>query len=192
MLLCRYSVACSPMWASMYFTASPTVAIFSASSSGISTPNSSSSAITSSTTSSESAPRSSTNEDPGEISSAATPSCSTTMFLTRSKMDAIELPTPPWYSGTSRYTLFVPVSCSGEHRWQNAHGRLRDSVGAFCAPHFCVLTLSHDQSAVHIQDLSGDVRCVVRGEEDHRGGYFLRFPCPPQGDLLQKDFHLIG
>src|SRR5438309_11771735 len=82
------------MWASIYFTASPTVAIFSASSSGISTPNSSSRAMTSSTTSSESAPRSSTNEDSGETSSTATPSCSTTMFLTRSKTDAIEPPTP--------------------------------------------------------------------------------------------------
>jgi hypothetical protein len=47
---------------SMYSMASFTVAIFSASSSGISMPKASSKAITSSTVSSESAPRSSTNE----------------------------------------------------------------------------------------------------------------------------------
>src|SRR2546425_6536958 len=52
-------------------------------------------------------------------------------------------------------------------------------------------TSAHDQPAVHIQDLSGDVRCVVRGEEDHRGGYLLRFPRPPQRNLLQEDLHLV-
>src|SRR5438309_4506027 len=69
---------------SMYSTASLTRVIFSASSSGISMPNSSSKAITSSTVSSESAPRSSTNEASGVTSSSSTPSCSTMMLLTLS------------------------------------------------------------------------------------------------------------
>src|SRR5690606_19636369 len=54
--------------------------------SGISHSNSSSSAITSSTVSSESAPRSSTKEALLLTSSSLTPSCSTTIFLTRSSM----------------------------------------------------------------------------------------------------------
>src|SRR5437867_2587953 len=69
-------------WDSMYLMASPTVEIFSASSSLISRWNSSSRAITSSTVSSESAPRSSTNEAVGTTSSASTPSCSTMIPLT--------------------------------------------------------------------------------------------------------------
>src|SRR5258707_6900520 len=71
-------------WESMYSIASLTRVIFSASSSGISMPNSSSNAITSSTVSSESAPRSSTNEASGVTSSSSTPSCSTMMLLTLS------------------------------------------------------------------------------------------------------------
>src|SRR5436309_2113531 len=67
---------------SMYSTASFTRVIFSASSSGISIPNSSSNAITSSTVSSESAPRSSTNDASGVTSSSSTPSCSTMMLFT--------------------------------------------------------------------------------------------------------------
>src|SRR5690606_35650053 len=66
--------------------ASCTVVIFSASSSGISVSNSSSRAITSSTVSRESAPRSSTKEALLVTSSSLTPSCSATIFLTRSSM----------------------------------------------------------------------------------------------------------
>src|SRR6478672_13456115 len=68
----------------MYSTASLTRVIFSASSSGISMPNSSSNAITSSTVSSESAPRSSTNDASGVTSSSSTPNCSTIMLFTLS------------------------------------------------------------------------------------------------------------
>src|SRR6185295_11203216 len=71
-------------WESMYSTASFTRVIFSASSSGISIPNSSSNAMTSSTVSSESAPRSSTNDASGVTSSSSTPSCSTMMLFTLS------------------------------------------------------------------------------------------------------------
>src|SRR6476619_6777292 len=64
--------------------ASLTRVIFSASSSGISIPNSSSNAMTSSTVSSESAPRSSTNEASAVTSSSSTPSGSTMMLFTLS------------------------------------------------------------------------------------------------------------
>src|SRR5262249_23625122 len=76
---------------SMYSTASFTRVIFSASSSGISIPNSSSNAITSSTVSSESAPKSSTNEASGVTSSSSTPSCSTMMLFT---LSATAIPPP--------------------------------------------------------------------------------------------------
>src|SRR5207253_9698821 len=71
----------------MYWTASPTVTIFSASSSGIWMPKCSSSAITSSTVSSESAPRSSMNFACGVTSSSSTPSCSTMISFTFSSTD---------------------------------------------------------------------------------------------------------
>src|SRR4051812_17267582 len=70
-------------------TASPTVRIVSAASSGISQPNSSSKAMTSSTVSRLSAPRSSMKLAPSVTLSASTPKCSTTIFLTRSPMSLI-------------------------------------------------------------------------------------------------------
>src|SRR6478735_7406881 len=76
----------------MYLLASPTVLIFSAASSGISTPNSSSKAITSSTMSRLSAPRSSMKLASGVTLSSSTPRCSTTIFLTRSAVSLICCP----------------------------------------------------------------------------------------------------
>src|SRR5690606_34943921 len=73
----------------MYSMASPTVCIFSASSSGISIPNSSSNAMTSSTVSRESAPRSSTNEASPVTFSASTPNSLMIMSLTLDSMSAI-------------------------------------------------------------------------------------------------------
>src|SRR5690349_24634367 len=52
--------------------------------------------MTSSTVSSESAPRSSTNDAFGVTSSSFTPSCSTTIFLTRSSIVLICLDTSRW------------------------------------------------------------------------------------------------
>src|SRR5439155_14288876 len=75
----------------MKSTASCTVRIFSASSSGISSSKASSKAITSSTVSSESAPRSSTNEALGVTSPSSTPNCSTMICFTLSSTGAIAL-----------------------------------------------------------------------------------------------------
>ena len=69
---------------SMNFTASATVRMVSAASSGISIPNSSSKAITSSTVSRLSAPRSSIKLAASFTSPASTPRFSTTIFFTRS------------------------------------------------------------------------------------------------------------
>src|SRR4029077_10659455 len=77
---------------SMYSTASLTVVIFSASSSGTSMPKASSNAMTNSTWSSESAPRSSTKDAVGVTSASSTPSCSTIICFTRSSTLAIPIP----------------------------------------------------------------------------------------------------
>src|SRR5271163_2927843 len=79
---------------SMYSTASFTVVIFSASSSGTSIPKASSNAMTNSTWSRESAPRSSTKCAVGVTSSSETPSCSTIICFTRSSVLAIQLSSP--------------------------------------------------------------------------------------------------
>src|SRR5689334_3682880 len=71
----------------MYWMASPTVTIFSASSSGIWMSKCSSRAMTSSTVSRESAPRSSMNFAVGVTSSSSTPSCSMMISFTFSSTD---------------------------------------------------------------------------------------------------------
>src|SRR5215470_1982231 len=71
----------------MYWMASPTVTIFSASSSGIWMSKCSSRAMTSSTVSRESAPRSSMNFAAGVTSSSSTPSCSMMISFTLSSTD---------------------------------------------------------------------------------------------------------
>src|SRR5471032_3377527 len=75
---------------SIYLTASPTVTMDSAASSGISMPNSSSNAITSSTVSRLSAPRSSMKDAVSVTLSASTLRCSTTIFFTRSAVSLID------------------------------------------------------------------------------------------------------
>src|SRR5512141_3113605 len=113
-----------------------TVVIFSASSSGISVPNSSSSAITSSTVSSESAPRSSTNEDSFLISASFTPSCSATIFLTRCSTLSIHLLLPceggvkkrPY--STRRPCAYAVLHSIHEHAAIDVQRDARDVAGA--------------------------------------------------------------
>src|SRR5207248_1573035 len=83
---------------SIKLTASLTVTIFSAASSGISHPNSSSKAITSSTVSRLSAPRSSMKLAFSVTFDSSTPRCSTTIFLTRSATSLIRS-YPQWLAG---------------------------------------------------------------------------------------------
>src|SRR5262245_11294442 len=127
---------------SMYSTASLTRVIFSASSSGISMPNSSSNAITSSTVSSESAPRSSTNDASGVTSSSSTPNCSTMMLLTLSAtaIQASSLPVP------QPCRILLPANQKSTirgFRWQNPRYR------------------SHVHATIHGQHLTGDICCLI-------------------------------
>src|SRR5271169_2005015 len=142
----------------MYSTASFTVAIFSASSSGISIPNASSKAITSSTVSSESAPRSSTNEALGVTSPSSTPSCSTIICFTRSSTLAILIVPPISRSGTLGCTqescapLFdLPILCGANRPVNLSNSKLQQ--------HFEHSARVH--AAVHTENLSGDVTGLV-------------------------------
>src|SRR5512135_2825800 len=125
----------------MYLIASPTVVIFSASSSGISTPNSSSSAITSSTVSRESAPKSFTKEDSFLTSDSFTPSCSATIFLTRCSLD---IPDSPTLIKVQKAQAFYQTCAEFQNN-----------------------TLLHIHSTVHMQRDSGDVSCARTGQESH-------------------------
>src|SRR5712692_1380385 len=106
----------------MYSTASFTVVIFSASSSGTSMPNASSNAITNSTWSSESAPRSSTNDAVGVTSASSTPSCSTIICLTRSSTLAIPVPPRSFITLTFNLCLLAPglVACTTRAEYSRA------------------------------------------------------------------------
>src|SRR3990172_8607757 len=96
--------------------ASPTVTIFSASSSGISRSNSSSNAITSPTVSRDSAPRSSMNLAVGVPSSSSTPSCSQMISLTRSSTGFAMNQSPPTMVGMSNpWTLHIKTAVDVKH-----------------------------------------------------------------------------
>src|ERR1700675_962625 len=142
--------------------ASPTVVIFSASSSGISRSNSSSKAITSSTVSSESAPRSSMNFALGLTSSSSTPSCSTMISLTRSSTG--------FAMNSSRYRV----------DW--THTADAASTPDVASP--SRQPLLHVQTAVHVDGLPRDVGGAVAGQES----YYLRH-LPRRTDSLER--HLL-
>src|SRR5436309_951989 len=107
---------------SMYSTASLTVVIFSASSSGTSMPKASSNAITNSTWSSESAPRSSTNDAVGVTSASSTPSCSTIICFTRSSTLAIPVPPRSLIALTFDLCLLIPglAACTTRAEYSRA------------------------------------------------------------------------
>src|ERR1700693_3464875 len=142
--------------------ASPTVVIFSASSSGISRSNSSSKAITSSTVSSESAPRSSMNFALGLTSSSSTPSCSTMISLTRSSTG--------FAMNTSRFRV----------DWTHTADAASppDAVSLPRQPPL------HVQAAIDMDGLPGDVSGAVAGQES----YHLRH-LPRRADTLER--HLL-
>src|SRR5262245_59403421 len=121
--------------------ASPTVTIFSASSSGISRSNSSSNAITSSTVSRESAPRSSMNLAFGLTSSSSTPSCSQMISFTRSS------------TGLAMTT-------------SSRRNELRNRM---CPPKPAghLFAYLHVQAAVDVDHLARDIGRPVTGEEAH-------------------------
>src|SRR5690348_8231672 len=97
-----------PLFWSIYSIASRTVVIFSAASSGISTPNSSSNAMTSSTISRLSAPRSSMKLASSVTLSGSTPRCSTTIFFTRSAVSLMGLLPPFRFCRSPSDALLTP------------------------------------------------------------------------------------
>src|SRR3954452_20474845 len=122
--------------------ASPTVLMFSASSSGISTSNSSSIAITSSTMSRLSAPRSSMKEDSALISSSPTPSWSAMMDLTFASMFVADMASLHNAAG---------LDLRAAYRALAAFGTTRNDL--------------HVHATVDLQNLSRDVRGIGRREE---------------------------
>src|SRR5438876_591183 len=142
----------------MKSTASWTVRIFSAFSSGISISKASSKAITSSTVSKESAPRSSTNLASGTTSSSSTPNCSAMIFFTRSSMAAIDFATS------------LPSLQQAPHCARPLH------------------TSHHDHSAVHVQHVPRDIRRCRRDQKPHGFGYIVGGSEPAQRDLLEQGF----
>src|SRR5690606_25134207 len=178
-----------------------TEVIFSASSSGISHSNSSSRAITSSTVSSESAPRSSTNDALLVTSSSLTPSCSTTIFLTRSSMvlmglllQAEWLLVEPARGCAARVSLIhkadsVVKSRGHWHPRENAgHSEACAAFGVLFGS--CGPVSGHVHAAVHVQGLAGDVAGVRAGEEGHGAGDVRRFAEAAQRDLAEH--RLLG
>src|SRR5918993_4029638 len=167
-----------------------TEVIFSASSSGISIPNSSSNAITSSTVSSESAPRSSTNEASLVTSSSLTPSCSATIFLTRSSTVLIGLmsltlcahdracrPGPPFYA-TDPPLATRTLSC-------------RLFLKAFSAKK-AFLCSCHVHPAIDVQGLAGDPGRVRPCQETDSCGDILWPTEPTERNLRREPLALRG
>src|SRR3954462_10448277 len=145
----------------MYSTASRTLLIFSASSSGISIPNSSSKAITSSTMSRESAPRSSVKLASRVTSSSSTPSCSTMMLLT--------------FSATA--IAFPP------HSMVVGPGRARARPAVLTQRRFASPWERSDvQPPRHVQGMPGDVPRLLAGEEEDGRGDVVHGAQALEGD----------
>src|SRR5262249_19029171 len=134
--------------------------IFSASSSGISIPNSSSKAITSSTMSSESAPRSSVKLASGVTSSASTPSCSTMMLLT---LSATAIALPPGYGGHPTRPGFSTRDSPESMRLEAGEG-------------------SYIEAPRHVERLAGDVAPLLAGEVEDGPGDVVDLAQALQGD----------
>src|ERR1700751_5972849 len=172
----------------MKLTASLTVTIFSAASSGISHPNSSSKAITSSTVSRLSAPRSSIKLAFSVTFVSSTPKCSTTIFLTRSETSLIRS-FPQWFAGMSftqsaralaaRYCHPAPRRTRESQRRHISYfptttkspSPVGGSVGSY-----------HEHATVDVQGLAGDVGSLGACQVNHRGRDFLCRTKPPSGN----------
>ena len=144
----------------MYSTASPTVWIFSASSSGNCRPNSSSNSMTSSTTSRESASRSSLNVAYRVTFSSSTPRRSTMISFTFAKISSAifyHLPSS-YYRGIAH-----PFKVSAN---------------------FMTIFL-HIHASIDMEDLTGNVTCSVRCKKRYKGTDILRFTEASQWNLFK-------
>src|SRR5438874_6636578 len=175
---------------SMKLTASFTVTIFSAASSGISHPNSSSKAITSSTVSRLSAPRSSMKLAFSVTFDSSTPRCSTTIFLTRSATSLIRS-YPQWLAGnhllrTKRLALSAmtgaaphrpPGPPSGKRVDIRVTGRSHSMFPRHCksaAQGSGSMASYHDHTAIDVQGLARDICRFGARQVNHRRSYLFR------------------
>src|ERR1700759_524322 len=156
---------------SMYLTASPTVTMDSAASSGISMPNSSSNAMTSSTVSRLSAPRYSMKDAVSKTLSASTFRCSTTIFFTRSAVSLMVLKASPrWPGGVGvegppRYARLIMLLWGAGFVTQSPAARYKTVK-------YLKLLLDHRHSAVDLDRFAGHIGCFVARPIDHGGGEF--------------------
>src|SRR5690348_8923248 len=169
----------------MKFTASLTVTIFSAASSGISQPNSSSNAITSSTVSRLSAPRSSMKLALSVTLASSTPRCSTTIFFTRSATSLITR------SSTKLTRLILAVCDIRSLGDKPEQGGTLPNIDRRPFPAERPLSLAvprggldHGQPAVDVQGLPGHVARLVARDEEHPGRDLLGRADPAQRDRL--------
>src|SRR5690242_3899212 len=175
---------------SIYLTASPTVTMDSAASSGISMPNSSSNAMTSSTVSRLSAPRSSIKDALSVTLSASTFRCSTTIFFTRSAVSLIDC------KPLLRFQI-RPEKCAGKslavtQGWFADGGFVTQSPTARYIPLKPLKLLSqHCHSAIDMQGLPGHIGCLLRGQVDHGSGDFLGRAHAPQRDAGSDHLFLL-
>src|SRR6185503_13708411 len=182
----------------MYFTTSPTLWSFSASSSGISWPKASSRAMTNSTVSRESAPKSSMNLASGVTWSALTPSCSTMISLTLASTDFSE-------AMTVLHFCFLPLLChepagvkprfarSRVHFlaadiWSVVQAPLCLSAGVNSVQSEFARTShpSHHHAAIDGQNLARDITTPGPSQEQHRFRDVLRLAQCLQRNAFQQ------
>ena len=134
-------------------TASPTVLIFSASSSGISVPNSSSNSITNSAISSESAPKSSLNDASAVTLSASTPKRSTMISFTLSKFyTSIHL----LLRSKDRPFYFPILSYEIQVVFRNTMGKMTSLYVIYKG-----LILVHIHATIYMYRLSSNIFCFI-------------------------------
>src|SRR5215468_4407607 len=199
------------------FTASPTVWICSAASSGISQPNSSSKAITSSTVSRLSAPRSSMKLALSVTLSASTPRCSTTIFFTRAATSLIALslgsllihavavcqkpvgvkPTPetaPWLEQIRGPTADFFLGSTPKSAGSLTHFIGLDQHSSDASQASIVagkMASYHDHTAVHMQGLTGDIAGLGGRQVDRGRGHVVRCTERLRRDRFLNDGRLL-
>src|SRR5690242_7051266 len=146
--------------------------------------------MTSSTVSSESAPRSSTKDAFGVTSSSLTPSCSTTIFLTRSSMLLM------WVNLRGQSPRIVKES---EAPCQPRPGRSRGGWKAWRVKPDCARwsaaafnrSLGHVHAAVYMQRFAGDVIRGRRSQVRDRLGNVGRRAQPAERDRALQRLALV-
>src|ERR1043165_3130055 len=80
--------------------------------------------------------------------------------------------------------LIVQLGSNLNTRSPGDHLKISVKTAAQCVEHRAVT--SHQQTAVHAQDLAGDVRSLRSSQKRHRVGHFVRSADPRQRDALEE------